>query len=761
MRFSNRHCGILALWLCASASLSQAEQCRTPDPTIPLSTQKALASGSNSGELTLYANEVSYEENRQLQLHGRVEMQAGQFQATSEHADLNQAEQQAELKGNIRIVGPQILIEGEQAHIDMKTQNMRVDAVRFLNPSSGMRGSAAALQREHTRRLTIQQGYFTTCEGEQPDWSIAASEIVLDNESGFGTAEHARFEVLGTPVLYVPWFTFPIDERRKSGFLYPSIGSANTGSGIQFSTPYYLNLAPQFDATLTPSHINERGWHTGAEFRHLSPLVSSQVVAGYLAQDNFYQQEQLDQGFGRPEGDRWGLSLEQQYNHNDARRGWQASLEYTAVSDNDYLDDLNLGLYASQNDSLNRQVQWLWAEPHWKISSKLQQIRQLDDTLTPQERNYQRLPEIDVEAAGQWGNWLTSWHSQYVYFYRDNDALSGVDASIGSRLRHQPSLSYPLDYGWASLTPRITLDHTDYLLQDYPPQDNHQSRTLLGYELDSRVYLENTHHAWSRDLHHSLEPRLYYVYRGAKAQDHLPNFDTAVPGFNYARLFEASRFSGGDRVGDMNRLSLGVQSHWYDQASGRELVQFNVGQMIHFEDREVTLTTTGLDAFGGQTNSSSFFASELLLRPTDRLSLTIAGLWDDTAHRTHEGWTRIGYRSDDQQSVLNLSHRYRAEDLEQSDVSFITPLSNTLSLMGQWRFDLQAHRTLGTLAGVEYQSCCWRMQVFAQSYLDDDSQIKRSVQLRFHLKGLGGFGANTESLDQQIPGYQAREELIN
>lgn len=758
MRFSNRHCGILAIWLCASASLSQAEQCQPPAASLP-----AFHSdhAKREGELTLFADEVTYLENRQLQLSGRVEMQAGQFHATSEHADLNQAAQQAELKGDIRIRGPQILIEGEQAHIDMQSQIMRVDDVHFLNPATGMRGSAASLQREQTRRLAIHEGYFTTCEGEQPDWSIAASDIELDNDSGFGTAKHARFEVLGTPVLYVPWFTFPIDERRKTGFLYPSLGSANTGSGIQISTPYYFNLAPDLDATLTPSHINERGWHTGLEFRHLSTMVSSQVVAGYLEADDFYRQEQQAQGFGRPEAERWGLSLAQQYNYNETPTGWQADLEYRAVSDNDYLDDLNLGLYTGQNDALNRELHWLWAEPQWRLHTKLQQIRQLDDTLTPEQRNYQRLPEIDFAAANQWGHWLGTWHSQYVYFYRDNSALSGQDASIGSRLRHQPSLSYPIDYGWASLQPRITLDHTDYLLQDYPPEDNHQSRTLLSYELDSRLYLGNTHRAWSRDLHHSLEPRLYYVYRDAKTQDHLPNFDTTVPGFNYARLFEASRFSGGDRVGDMNRLSIGVQSHWYDQSSGRELAQFNLGQMLHFEDREVTLTTAGLDAFGGQTSSSSFYASELLLRPTDRLSLTLAGLWDDTAHRTHEGWTQVGYRSADHRSVLNLSHRYRAEDLEQSDVSFITPLSNTISLLGKWRFDLQAHRTLGTLAGMEYQSCCWRVQVFAQSYLDDDSQIKRSVQLRFHLKGLGGFGANTESLDQQIPGYQAREELIH
>ncbi len=760
MRLSIRHCGILASWLCAPVALATTDHCASSVTQVDAPVYETVSSSDHS-ELTLFANEVKYEEQRLLKLDGKVEMQAGSVRAFSEQAEFNQAEERARLEGNIRIQAPALLIEGERAEINMASQDMQVDEVRFINPQSGMRGSARGLQREQNRRLSIHEGYFTTCEGERPDWSIAAEEIVLDNESGFGTAKHARFEILDTPVIYVPWFTFPIDERRKSGFLYPSIGSANTGQGIQLSTPYYFNLAPHYDATLTPSFINERGWHTALEMRHLHALAESRIALGYLKQDNYYRDEQANQGFSRPEGDRWGVSWQQDFNHDASLQGWEATLTYSAVSDNDYLDDLNLGLYTGPNDSLNRQLTWLWAENGWQLSAGLQQIRQLDDQLAPENRNYQRLPELVFDASSNWGALLGQWHSRYVYFYRDNKELNGLDAANGSRLRHTPSVSYPLEWSWASLEPRIGLDHTDYLLQDYPPRDNHQSRTLLSYELDSRLYLQQAIPAWSRSVRHQLQPRLYYIYRDAQSQDHLPNFDTTVPAFNYARLFDARRFSGGDRLGDMNRLSMGLQSHWYDRTSGRELAQLNVGQMLHFEQREVNLNSAGLDAFGGQSNSSSFFAAEMLLRPNERFSLTWAGLWDDSANRTHEGWTRVSYRSADYQSVLNLSHRYRAADLEQSDASLILPVTQDVSFLGQWRYDLQSHRSLGTLAGLEYQSCCWRMQLFAQSYLDDDSEIKRSIQLRFHLKGLGGFGANTDALDQQIPGYQAREEYIN
>ncbi|MDX1451024.1 MAG: LPS assembly protein LptD [Oleiphilaceae bacterium] len=761
MRFSIRRRGILPLWLCAPLAMADPSHCSSSLLSDSAPPQTHSAAAANPDELTLYAQQVYFEENRRLFLEGKVEMLAGPYRSTGERAEVDQSQQRAEMEGNIRITGPQMVIEGHKAQIDMASQDMRVEEVKFLNPQTGMRGSAALLDREHNQRLSVESGYFTTCEGEEPDWSVAAEKIVLDNESGFGTAKHARFEVLGTPVLYVPWFTFPIDDRRKTGFLYPTIGSANTNSGVQFSTPYYFNLAPNFDATLTPSFINQRGWHNALEMRHLREGMRTEFVAGFLERDNFYRDEQVAQGFVRPEGDRWGLSWQQEFNVNNESEGWEAQLQYAAVSDNDYLEDLNLGLYTTPSDALNRQLRWQWAESSWRVRAKLQQNRQLSDQLLPVDRNYQRLPEIELDASRQWQGWLATWHSQYVYFYRDNDDLSGLEAATGSRLRHQPALSYPVHWVWGNVTPRISLDHTDYLLQDYPPQNNHISRTLATYELDSSIYLDRNVSFFSRNMHHTLQPRLYYVYRDYQAQDRLPNFDTAVPGFNYARLFEASRFSGGDRVGDMNRLSIGIQTHWYDYDNGRELAQLNVGQMLHFEDRKVNLDSAGLDAFGGQSKSSSFYASELILRPTLNWSLTLAGLWDDGANRTHESWTRASYHSDQYDTVFNISHRFIAEDLEQSDISLITPLTEQMSLLAQWRFDLQAHRTLGTLGGVEFESCCWRVQVFAQSYLDDESEIQRGIQLRFSLKGLGGFGADIDGLDQQIPGYAAREELIN
>ena len=709
--------------------------------------------------VTIHANKVHYQPDNKLELNGNVEMTQGRYHANSNSATINQNTQEAHLSGDIVLSSPDLILSGDQAQMNMQSEEVSVSNAKFSNPRTNINGEAFKISHPDKDTLIIHDGLFTSCPPEDRDWAFASEKITLDREQGFGYANNTRFLIRDVPVLYIPWFTFPIDDRRKSGFLYPTIGSSNTQRGVFLSTPYYFNLAPNYDATLTPSYIHGRGAHNDLELRHKSSITDTMLQLGYIDEDKHYNDEQSDLGFSNS-GDRWGLNFEQEI--KPFAGGWHGSLQYSEVSDNDYLDDLNQGLNIDRQDHLDRRAAFYFSQDDWRLSVLLQQYKSIDDAVLPSEEAYQRLPEVNLEFSHMFNTLHLDWNSQYVYFYRDREDLVGDERTFGSRVRHQPKLSIPLHKSWGYLKPSVTVDHTDYLLQDYTPVENHISRTVPIYELDSGLYFDRKSvfsdkpYFGLRHIRHSLEPRLYYVYSKAVEQDDLPNFDSTLPSFHYQRLFNAQRFSGGDRVGDNNRLTFGITSRWTDLDDGQDKAIFSLGQIYHYDDRSVSI-----DGIGQSDRSDSLLASELLLRPYDNLELAMTGLWDARERQTQEGSSRLTFHSEDYKHVLNFSHRYIRDELEQTDTSLITPIHDQLSLIARWRYDLDNNRTIGTLAGVEYGSCCWRVQLLTQSYLSDDSEILNGILFRFQLKGVGGFGQSTRRMDEHIPGYEAREALFN
>ncbi len=716
---------------------------------MPEADRQALEEGS----MLLHARDVNYIPDEKLELLGEVEVQHGLYHAYSDQAIIDQISQKAELTGSIVLGSPDLTLQGSSAIMSVTNDEVRIENAQFFNKQTGVNGEAKTLSRPDENTLIIHDGLFSSCPPEDRDWAFASSKITLNREEGFGQAKHTRFLIKDTPVLYIPWFSFPIDDRRKSGFLYPTIGSSNTESGIFLSTPYYLNLAENYDATVTPAYIGGRGIHYDIEGRHKSTYTDSILMLGYIDKDDFYDNEQelLNRS---DDSTRWGLSFEQEI--HPFADGWTGQLKFSEVSDNNYLEDLNQGLNIDRTDNLDRRAEFSYDREDWRFSFLLQQYKSIDDQVLPSERAYQRLPEMYFEIGQVYKRFQFDWSSRYVYFYRDRDQLVGDERTFGSRLRHQAKLSFPFNQTWGYFKPAVILDQTDYMLQDYSPVNNHVSRSVPFYELDSGLYFDRKAKFQGGHFRQSLEPRAYYVYSDFVDQDDLPNFDTTLPSFNFQRLFNAHRFSGGDRVGDNNRLTLGLTSRWTDLSNGIDRAVVSVGQIFHYRDRRVNI-----DGVGASDNSSSLVASELLLRPIDGLEIGMSGLWDTEEKQTQEGNSRIQFHSKYYRYVMNFSHRYIRDELEQLDSSFITPLYKELSLIGRWRYNLDNNRTIGSLAGLEYGSCCWRVQFLMQSNLNSKDEVLHGVLFRFQLSGVGGFGQSAKRMDNNIPGYAAREERFN
>jgi LPS-assembly protein len=272
-------------------------------------------------------------------------------------------------------------------------------------------------------------------------------------------------------------------------------------------------------------------------------------------------------------------------------------------------------------------------------------------------------------------------------------------------------------------------------------------------EWDSGLYFDRRSSLFDVPYNQTLEPRLYYAWADAEAdQSLIPDFDTALRSFSFDELFRRNRFTGGDRVGDTNQLTVAVTSRFNDLVTGRERARFSVGQVHYFDEQEVTLAGQG-----ATDGSDSPFAGEMVLRPLQGLELRTSGLWEPDISKTREGRSQLVFHSDDYRYLASIGHTYRRNEFEQSDIGGVVPVTDHVSLIGRWAYDSRLDRTVGSLAGLEYNNCCWSVQLVHQNYLTDEEQLENRVLFRIELKGLGGSGGSSSQISEAIIGFDERE----
>lgn len=706
----------------------------------------AFAVGSDS-EQPLEASGLNarYEIDRTLFLEGDVRIRQGGFQVTGSEARYSQQEGAVSVQGPLVSRGEGFLLTGENANYDVDSGRLDINTATFLLHGPEMRGRAGSLSRISEEQVVIADGFLTTCGPSQNDWAIVASDIRLDRAQGFGTAKHVRLEVLDVPVFYWPWASFPIDDRRKSGFLYPQFGSSSAGSGGFLAVPYYFNLAPHYDATLTPQYIHGRGLFNEVEGRYLSSLGETTLQLGYIGNDSAFQEENPGES-----GERWALDATTRAAFG---RGWRGYGDFSVVSDEDYLSDLNRSLEINQATHLQRKGGVTYRSDKQYFDAYLNDYQTISDRIADVDKPYAQLPEVIY--AGQTGAGIVeaNLESQYTVFYRDNEALTGLDRANGQRFRARPELALPMRALWGFSRPSVSVDYTRYNLDDYVLGDGSFDRTVPVAEWDNGLYFDRQSRLFEVPYNQTLEPRLYYAWAGADPdQNDIPDFDTDLQTFRFEQLFRPDRFTGGDRVGDANQLTVALTSRFNDLLTGAERARFSIGQVQYFEDREVTLFGEGAG-----TRSRSPLAGEVVLNPLDTLEIRSSGLWDPDTGDTEEGRSQLTFHSTDYRYLASVGHTYSRGELEQSDIAAVFPVSDRVSLIGRWVYDSDLDRTVGSLAGLEYNNCCWSVQVVHQNYLTDDRELDSRILFQIQLKGLGGSDGASSSISEAIYGFDERE----
>jgi len=605
---------------------------------------------------------------------------------------------------------------------------------------SSSRGDAKAVLFEGQDKKRLKSARYTTCEPGVDDWYIKASEIELDDYTQSGTAKNASVEFKGLPLLYTPYISFSFNNERKSGLLAPTVGSTSR-SGFETLIPYYINIAPNMDATLATRYLSKRGVQLQGEFRYLDETYSGVNNLEYLNNDNLSG------------GSRYYANFS--HNHN-FENGWSAGYNFEKLSDDQYFSDMSTRITNTSRVNLPQEGRVDYISDVWRFNGLVQKYQNLDNVNFP----YQRLPQLTLAADKEWNHVNTDFYSQWTYFDRDDNAPV---SPTGSRFVAYPSISLPIMQSYGFVTPKIGVHTTHYNLNDNNfningnnISNNSATRTLPIFSLDSGLYFERDVSIVKNRYTQTIEPRMFYVYIPNKKQDLLPVFDSTLADLNMTTLFTENRFTGDDRINNANQVSLALTTRMVDKDTGIERISATIGKRYNFDDQEVILP-------GGTNIENS--SSDIIAGMTARLSnqWNLDAFWQ--YNTDDSGLVRanvLARYNPEPGKLINIGYRYTLDFLEQINVSGQWPLSRGWYGVGRVNYSVRESNLIESIAGLEYDAGCWQARGVIQRVQTATAEANTGLFFQLELGGLASIGANPLNLlRRDIPGYLSSSEIPN
>jgi LPS-assembly protein len=660
-------------------------------------------------------------------LQGPIELRRAGRSLGADTANYDSETKTFNATGGITYQDPLSSISGESASYNTLTNIFNFSDAEFEFQDAPARGSASSVKVKGTGELELKDVIYTSCPAGNDDWILRANSLDVDMNSGMGTARGASIAFKGVPFIYVPYFTYPVTGERKSGLLFPKLGSSDR-RGVEYSQPIYWNIAPNYDATIVPRYMSDRGTQLGSEVRFLTQDNDGILWGDYLSDDD------------ETGTDRWQYDV---FSQSALPWDWRATVRARGVSDDDYFDDMTSSRTDTSRTNLSRQLDLEYYNRHWSLFARTQDFQTIDPEIVSDDEPYSQLPQF--VANGEWLDGLFgldyALDTETAYFYRE-------DSVNGARLHIQPEISLPIESRGLYLIPEVAFDYTGYQLSDQSEdaRDN-PSRAAPIYSVDSGAIFDRVSGSDDQWLI-TLEPRAQYTYIPYKDQDDIPIFDTIAPDFNFVQLFRKNRYVGYDRLGDTSQLSWGLTSRVLDSNDGRELLTATVGQTQFFDNGTVTLS----DEEESSNNSSDYIA-ELGVNVWGNWNIDMRMQWDSDESKTERSSVGLRYKPGDKKA-FNVAYRYADGSLEQTDVSFTWPLGDSWNFLGRHNYSLLESTTLDQYVGVEYTSCCWGLGlVHRRSIARSSGETDSSISLQFQLKGFSSLGSESSGgLQEDILG---------
>jgi LPS-assembly protein len=714
-------------------------------PAYAQAAQKRLsAAEEQNATLTVQAESIVGRPGRKVTLERDVDLVRGKTRLTADTACYRQVEDEVDASGNVRLWR-----YGDQYTGDLLNLNLASGKGYILNPTYKMelnnaQGKAQRIDFLSQEEAVVTNGTYSTCEGPDPDWYVKSSTMNLDTGRDVGTSGKTVVYFKDVPIIGTPLLSFSLSGARRSGWLPPTPGFTTNG-GAELTVPYYFNIAPNRDLTLSPKYIQRRGLQVGARGRYIGETdagsYAGETDLEFLLDDKqsntsrYLVKSQHSQALAP------GLSF-----------GWNVR----AASDDNYLSDFSTSVASSADRQLLRELRTDYRSEFWTLSARAQNYQVLQDPAAVQNTNltvarpYDRLPQIyfhagrfDVAGGFDWAldaELTRFWHPERVR---------------GNRMVAVPQISYPIIAPGYFVTPKLMLSASTYQLGENPvatvaPEAQSLSRSIPTFSLDSGLMFERDAKLFGRATTQTLEPRLFYVYTPYRDQTLFPNFDTAVATFNATQLFSENRFVGSDRIGDANQVTAALTSRFLEE-SGAERLRLTFGQRFYFHEQRVQLDAT---------TPVADTRSDMLLAASGRISET----WGfDSAVQYNPGDSRVVSSTYGVQwrpatkKVLNLGYRYLRDSFKNADLSAQWPLSHRWYGVGRVSYSMLDNKILESLVGLEYQGDCWIFRMGAQRFVTTANTVSTPVFFQLELSGLSrlGVGNNAlQTLSTSIPGYQ-------
>ena len=673
---------------------------------------------------------VGRDDDLTTELVGNVRIIGADSTTSSENATYNQSTESLTLEGGVNFEQNNVSINSEIADFSYLTETFSFSNASFILNDNNSRGDAEKIQINSDGVLNLNNVSYTTCPVTDNGWLIRADKITLNLDKGEASAKKLGLKFKGFPLLYVPRISFPINTARKSGFLAPEIGGGGR-SGNELRAPFYINIAKNYDATITPRILTGRGFQLGSEFRYLDKNNSTTLQFDYLEDDNI---------FGKS---RYFKKIDHETIFNN---GIRARIDYGDTSDGNYFEDLGRNLSLTSITHLNRSLILDAYGENWSIFSRFQNFQTIDDAITQGNRPYHRLPQIKIWATHprQPLGIRASIDTELVYFDREY----GV---TGWRIDNEPKLSWEIrNDGWY-VKPSLSIKSTQYQLKNNSNEmDKTISRTLPISSIDAGLFFERSLRT-NTNLIQTLEPRIMYLYAPYRDQSNVPIFDTIEPDMNIIQLFQKNRFLGIDRIADSNQINLGFSSKISNKRTGNELISATLGKAFYLENQKVSLPGTY-----NNIDSSSDYIAEVRLALINNLNFNFSHQWNDDQTGVARSQAKLQYRPSEDK-LFNIGYRFREDLLEQGNISWSFPLSETWNFLGHYNYSLRDKRTLEQFYGIEYESCCWGIRLVYRDYVSTrDGQEDSSIGIQFILKGMTSIGTNANKLlERGILGYSS------
>jgi LPS-assembly protein len=731
-------CALLAAAITACIAFNAtAQECPAPVRATGTARPAPIAQSETAlGDTPIEYEADGLEATRdgEMLLKGDVLIKQGERTLKTSNAKYDSKAQSFDVDDEVEYADPNLKVSGTSAHVD-QAGGATFEGAQFELKDRNARGAADRIQVTRDNELKLKGVRYTTCPLGEEDWVLRASDVDIRQRAGLGLGRGVRLDFKGVPILYTPFISFPVGNQRKSGFLFPTLGTSSR-SGSSLSVPWYWNIASNYDATFTPTYFSKRGAKLDSEFRYLTDFGRGSLDAEYLPDDREFGDARSYVHFA---------------DRSDFTDTLRLDVDAANVGDSAWFEDFGLGPEGTSISYLNRSANLTYLTQHWLAVLRAQNFQTIDDIgIPPELRPHTLLPQLAVHAAfpdqlGKLEFGLDLEVGDFAHNYDDRVAT-------GWRMDVAPEIRLPLRGAGMYLEPAASWRYTSYRLDDngLPLADDSPSRAAPIVSVDGGLVFERLSGSRKQRLT-TLEPRFMYLYVPFRDQNDLPVFDTAVADLNLVQLFRTNRYVGADRLSDANQLSVGVTSRLLDADSGKQFISGTIGQAYYFDEPRVVLPGEVLD-----DPEFSDLIAELDVTAFGDWNVGMGVQWDPGEKRSEKGDVRLQYKPE-YDRVMNLGYRFRRNGIEQVDGSVAWPIGKAWSAYARMVYSLEDSKSLDQFAGFEYRSCCWRIRAVARRYVSDRTgDTDTSFLLQLELNGLSSVGVGADAfLERSIRGYSS------